>query len=429
MRKWLSLLLILSLVTMLTACSGGSTNNKDSDVLAEVGNTKITRAEADVVLDFMLKTLRSAYGMDITATDIIARAKAMALTFMAENTALEQKLDALGVGLTDADRAQIKENAQASYDEAVKTCMEAYGMTEEEAAEVLEEDGFSLVMIEFYARREMVDAKLREATPLNVQVTDEDVVTRFDEAVEEAMQKYTASPGEYSRDALELEYVPYRPEGYRNIQNLLIGFPEDINAQLDEKRAEAYDISYGQAMLQNDLYTYQDQMTDDEIATYTAKLEELDADMVRVMGEIDALATQGQEQIRAKAEEVLALCQAPGASFEALMTEYSVDPVIGTPLATVGYPVGAESETYVPTFTEAAMALQSVGDISGLVPTAYGWHILKYASDIKPGPVPLDEVREAITSELMAEKEEEAYNAKVDQYLLDANIKTYPDKF
>lgn len=302
-------------------------------------------------------------------------------------------------------------------------------MTEEEAAEVLEEDGFSLVMIEFYARREMVDAKLREATPLNVQVTDEDVVTRFDEAVEEAMQKYTASPGEYSRDALELEYVPYRPEGYRNIQNLLIGFPEDINAQLDEKRAEAYDISYGQAMLQNDLYTYQDQMTDDEIATYTAKLEELDADMVRVMGEIDALATQGQEQIRAKAEEVLALCQAPGASFEALMTEYSVDPVIGTPLATVGYPVGAESETYVPTFTEAAMALQSVGDISGLVPTAYGWHILKYASDIKPGPVPLDEVREAITSELMAEKEEEAYNAKVDQYLLDAKIKTYPDKF
>ena len=63
---------------------------------------------------------------------------------------------------------------------------------------------------------------------------------------------------------------------------------------------------------------------------------------------------------------MLALCQADGADFDALMTEYNGDTVTGD-LLTKGYPVSATATAYVDAFTGAAMALEKIGDISGLV--------------------------------------------------------------
>ncbi|MDP2918239.1 MAG: peptidylprolyl isomerase [bacterium] len=79
------------------------------------------------------------------------------------------------------------------------------------------------------------------------------------------------------------------------------------------------------------------------------------------------------EEARKKAEEVLAKVKTPGANFEDLAREYSED----TYSAPSGGDLGSFSRGQMtPAFEDAAFAL-APGEISDLVQTEYGYHIIK----------------------------------------------------
>ena len=426
MRKWLSLLMVLALTALVTAC--GNSAPKDTDVLAEVGKEKITRAEASRVFDFLLKYRQTVNGEDAQDSLTIALTKAEVLDTMTEMLAMEQKLAALGEGLTEADEQRIETMASDAYGIMIQTYTDAYGATVEEAEQAAEMSGFSLEAMRFFARKEIIDTKLRDVAPISAEVTDPEVVEAFDLALESDTQRYQQTPGQFGNDVLDGKIIVYRPEGYRYIQNLVIAFPNDIEEQLAQRRSEAYNVSYNQYMFQSEADMYADQMTDADREAVESVLTTLDAEYARLIGEIDALAQQGYAQIRAEAERILAECQAPGADFGALMDEYSADPASGN-ARTLGYPVSAASSTYVESFTLGAMALPAIGDISGLIETEYGFHILKYTGDIPAGPVPLDQVRDDIHAVLLEQKRDEAYQALVQKYLDEAKIKKHITRF
>ena len=75
------------------------------------------------------------------------------------------------------------------------------------------------------------------------------------------------------------------------------------------------------------------------------------------------------------------------------------------------------------------MALEKPGDMSGLVETTYGYHILLYASDIQAGPVPQETVAAQIREELLKAKQDETYTAQETEWVEAANIKTYPNRW
>lgn len=82
---------------------------------------------------------------------------------------------------------------------------------------------------------------------------------------------------------------------------------------------------------------------------------------------------QENEEAKKKAEEVLAKVKAPGANFEDLAREYSED--------TYSAPDGGDLGSFgrgqmTPAFEDAAFAL-APGEISDLVQTEYGYHIIK----------------------------------------------------
>ena len=84
------------------------------------------------------------------------------------------------------------------------------------------------------------------------------------------------------------------------------------------------------------------------------------------------------------------------------------------PTKTRGYYVCADSTNWDENFTRGAMLLEKVGDISETpVVGSSGIHIIRYESDVTPGAVPLDEVRDALTEATLETKRLDHFNAEL----------------
>src|SRR5690606_39027311 len=101
----------------------------------------------------------------------------------------------------------------------------------------------------------------------------------------------------------------------------------------------------------------------------------------------EAAPAQVRQQAQAEAEEVLRRARA-GEDFAALAAEWSEEPGAG---ARGGLLHPGREGTWVDPFWEAAVALEP-GEISGVVESQYGFHVLKL-DDRRP--VPFDEADRA----------------------------------
>lgn len=433
MKKWTALVMALALVALLVTGCGEKTPEQDAaTVVAQVGDEKITKGEAEKVYDFILKQTavyyaQSGQSLDITSDAVISNVKAQTLQFMTETLALEQKLAELGGSLTEEERAELSDMAQAEYEMQAQYFVDTYGLTLEEAASELDAMGYTPFAFDYMIYSTELSERLRPLAGISVEVTDEQVQAEYDALVTEKQEAYAATPTQFIDDFLVGTTLYYQPEGFRLVKNLVVGFSEESQAKLDEKDAEAYNVYSEQYMAMVELYGNPD-ITDERKAELEALMAEQDTELERLDGEYNALVAEAQEADRPAAEAILEQVKAEGADFDALMAEYNTDTATGVALET-GYPVAADISYYVQAFTDGAMALAAVGDISDLVPSEYGFHILKYMGDITPGPVPLETVREAVEASLLAEQEAEAYAAKENEWLDNAKIKTYINKF
>ena len=55
-------------------------------------------------------------------------------------------------------------------------------------------------------------------------------------------------------------------------------------------------------------------------------------------------------------------------------------------------------------------------------------HIIRYESDVTPGPVPLADVRDQIVAEVREEKVDDAYDAQAEAWLAEVNPRYYPER-
>lgn len=111
-----------------------------------------------------------------------------------------------------------------------------------------------------------------------------------------------------------------------------------------------------------------------------------------------------------EAQDVLAQLKG-GAKFEDLAKKYSVDPA-GQKGGDLGW---FGKDAMIPEFEKVVFAMKE-GDISGVVKTKFGFHVIKLTGKRSAGVLPFAEVKEQLKANLMPQKQQEVF-AKVKEEL------------
>ncbi|MBI9074705.1 MAG: peptidyl-prolyl cis-trans isomerase [Desulfatibacillum sp.] len=135
----------------------------------------------------------------------------------------------------------------------------------------------------------------------------------------------------------------------------------------------------------------------------------------------NAKTPEEKEAIKKQAQETLVLARAPGADFAALAAKYSACP---------SKDKGGDLDFFtrdrmVPPFANAAFALD-VGQISGLVETQFGFHIIKVTDKKDAEVIPFEEVALSIRKGMETQKVQEELAAYAVRLKETATI-TYPE--
>ncbi len=397
----------------------------------------------------------------------------------AKDLLLHQKAHDLGLdGLTEEETAAIQEKAQADYDNILVQVKDAFfaqsTLTGEELDAALkakaEELGFSMEVFVQSGKEQDLHDKLFARFAEGLTITEEELQAEYDARVSEAKTKYEQTPSAYGTDLTGGQPVYYAPAGYRYVKQILVKLTSDDDSDIKALKAELAplgtalteaqaDADEFKALLQSESLSEADQkylkeqqagLSGDEAVRLgkllalesleAAEAEELKALQAKVpvyqaLAEAQAAYDAKNDELKAKkeaalaaiqpkAEEIHALATAEGANFDDLIKEYNED----TGMPETGYPVSEASTNFVTEFTQPAMKLSSVGEVSQPSASDYGYHIMLYAADIPEGPVTLESVSETIRAELLKSKQEEAYNAGVEEWIAAAVIRKYPER-
>jgi len=149
-------------------------------------------------------------------------------------------------------------------------------------------------------------------------------------------------------------------------------------------------------------------------AYYDSNIKEFKADQVKA----SHILVNTEEEAGTVLEKV-----EKGEDFNKLAEEYSVDPSAKTNKGDLGY--FGYGEMAQP-FEEAAFALD-VGEVSDIVKTQFGYHIIKVTDKQIVDPTPFEEVKEGIEDRLLYDAREKKFNEIIRELREQAEIETYPE--
>lgn len=386
MRKILAGVLALLSAAVFCGCNMVSVNKEkdEAQVVAVVDGTKITKGEFYDALDSAL----TMYGMsraDLEDNESGDEILAGILDSAVTEELLYQKAKADGiVDESDEHIAEVKQEIQETLDEQLESYRTS-AETEEEARELYDnyvaQNGYD--DLDAKAREQIRNDAINDiynSVTDPVEATAEDAEAYFEEQVKIQKEAIDADPSAYSNYSSG-NY--YNPAGSVYVKNLLISLPDDVQSEISQLRADGDDAA------------------------------------------ADALRDEALSDIAASAREALDRAEA-GEDFDALIEELGDDPGMESePYKTYGY-MAYEGSNFVPEFEEAALKLTTDGEISPLVATDFGYHILERVAKAD-GEVPFDSVKDTILSTLTGEQQQEAYQQFLDELRENADITLHTD--
>jgi parvulin-like peptidyl-prolyl isomerase len=191
--------------------------------------------------------------------------------------------------------------------------------------------------------------------------------------------------------------------------------PEEAQAFYDKERANPQYAA---------LFTEPESVRASHILINARRLQirgELQAGGSRDQAQLDKMTAEEVARRRARAAEILNQLKR-GADFAELARRYSEDPATRPRGGDLGR---FTRDTHTPSFDEAAFALQA-GQLSQVVETDYGFHVIKVTEHQPERARRFDEVRARIEQQLLARKRAERLGAWLQARRGSANISINP---
>jgi peptidyl-prolyl cis-trans isomerase D len=264
--------------------------------------------------------------------------------------------------------------------------------------------------------QDLLEEKLKQFLFAFMEATDQEV-----------LEHYT-----FANEKIKILFVQFKPDDFKKSvkadKGAIEAFFEDHkeNYRVPEKIKLAY------VVIDPEAFRTQVKITDLEINEYYEyhidKFSQPDQVKVRhILFKLDPSATKEEvKRVREKAQKVLEEAR-QGKDFSALAEEYSEGPT-----RSKGGDLGYFSRgKMVKAFEDTAFKLKK-GEISDLVRTSYGFHIIKVEDIKKAETQTLDEVRDQIVEDLIKTNSAELAHEKsltlIDQMPYDADLEQYASK-
>ncbi|MBR3504867.1 MAG: peptidylprolyl isomerase [Clostridia bacterium] len=428
-RIWKLTALALALLLALTGCSLIEIDQEmdNAEAVATVNGVTITKGDVKNTYDYYVNYynyMSSYYGTAVDTSTL----KDDVVNLFIKNEVIKQKAAELGLDqLTDEDKASVEAKAADELEEYITEHAEdvnTEGMTEEAARAAvlahLEEEGVTLEALIDADTDSLIADRVRESVTSTVTLEDSDIEEAYNKEVADDESTFTNSAYLYEYYRTNgTTTVYWNPEGYRTVKHILLKLSDEQTAARDALNDELKEAESALAELDNPAEeTETAEATEAEPAEGEAAEAETPAsreDLEKRIAELnDAIKKLDQEHLDSFSEKIAEIQAklAEGASFDDLIAEYGEDPGMQRePGMSQGYYVSAASTSWDTAFKDAAMALEKVGDVSEPVLGANGVHIIYYNSDVTPGPVPMDEVRDTLSESVLTDKQTAAYDA------------------
>ena len=431
-----------------------------SGVVAKYDGGEIKQADVmgNVVSQYnYMAQLYSMYGINMSS-DVLTDIEQQVVETAVEDAAIAKQMESRGLALAEDKLAEAQTSADDAYQQAFDSFRaNASGESDEVKDKQTEYDLFCngytkesfLASAIANANRDLIEETVKgEIT----EVTDEELKQAFDDKVAADQESYEEDHGAFeSAMSSESETVYWIPEGYRTVKHILVKPADDVLQAVTDARSALSDAEKALEDLRTELDDLDDKDADDTEAESEAEEEEAAEDeAAEDASETEAEAAEpartaddiqkdiddaeaALEPLKAEVEKAEADCLASvqdkldeiygkieaGEEFAALIEEYGEDPGMkNEPTATRGYYVHADSTTWDQNFTNGAMALEKVGDVTETpVISTSGVHIIRYESDAQAGAVDFDSVKDALRDETLETMKSDHFEAELKSWV------------
>ena len=369
-------MLALSMLLYLVP-QGTNTAESAGDVVARVGDQTVTLAD----ITQQLNEVRQHNNIPRQLEGFYANQILKQLVFQKE---IEYEAKRLGITVTDKERAdRIRQILPTAFNGDTYVGFEVY------SNQVLQRFQMSVPVFEELIRSSLVEEKFRKLLTDGVSVSPAEIQEEF----------------RFANEKIKLDYVLIKPE---DLAEKIVLDEAEIKAyyeqnkskyQIPEKRVVRFGLLDLSQIRQNT------PITEDELKVVYQQNIQLYEVPNRVHAEHILFTTVGKTdaevaEIKKKAEDVLAQARKKGANFEDLAKKYSEDPGSKTKGGDLGWLLQGQT---VAEFEKAAFSLPK-GEISDLIKTQYGFHIIKVLDKETAHTKPFDEVKDSIRAPLLLQK-------------------------
>ncbi|WP_295899320.1 peptidylprolyl isomerase [uncultured Vibrio sp.] len=349
---------------------GGNANSA-----ATVGNAEITRGDFEQAYQNERNRMQSQLGEYFSSMlsdpAYVESFRKSVLDRMVNDLLLEQHAESLGLRVSDAQiRTMILEMPQFQND----------GQFDQEIYQAsLRRAGFSAESFAVYLRRDLIRNQLLTALQNSDFSLDGEVNAQSELIMQNREVRTVTLP--VADMAASIELTDSEIEAFYQENSVRYTRPEQVKIGYIELSAEQLKSSVN--VSEQDIKQYYD--------------ENLDKYSTEEQRKVSHILVQGDKEA---AEELLAALNA-GANFAELAEEKSQDFGSAEDGGSLGW---IERDVMDPTFEEAAFALSNVGDITDVVQSNFGFHIIKLDELKDSVAQSFDDVKGEIAAELADQK-------------------------